>query len=58
MLVIVNPRAGGGRARARWARIRPDVERRIGPFDEFAGDTIDAVRARVAAAHAGEEVRT
>ena len=47
MLVIVNPTAAGGRAKERWTSIRPEVERRIGPFEECIAPDIFTVRSRV-----------
>jgi diacylglycerol kinase family enzyme len=44
MLVIVNPTAAAGRAQARWTSIRPEVERRIGPFEECAASDLVTVR--------------
>lgn len=48
MLVIVNPRADGGRAAARWQRIRPRVAELIGPFDECVALDLGFVRRTIA----------
>lgn len=55
MLVIVNPSADGGRAWARWDRIRSAVMTRIGPFDEYFAPDVAAVRSRMHAALARDE---
>jgi diacylglycerol kinase (ATP) len=44
MLVIVNTQADGGRAGAKWHRIKPQVTRLIGPFTECHGPDRAAVR--------------
>jgi diacylglycerol kinase family enzyme len=50
MLVIVNPTADGGRAAARWQRIRSRVKELVGPFDECVAPDRDTVRRCIAAA--------
>jgi diacylglycerol kinase family enzyme len=43
MLAVVNRTAGGGRALARWRRVAPQLERRLGPFTTvFPRDADDA----------------
>ena len=44
MLVIVNSRADGGRAAARWERIRPLMLARLGPFQECVAPDRERVR--------------
>lgn len=48
IVVIVNPRSGGGRTAARWPRIRERIEQRLGKvsirFTEHAGHAIELTR--------------
>ncbi len=48
MLVIVNCRADGGRAAARWERIRPLMLARLGPFQECVAPDRERVRLSIA----------
>ncbi len=50
MIVLLNPRAGGGRARERWQRIQAGVRQRLGPFTLVVAETPETLTARVAAA--------
>ncbi len=50
MLVIVNPHAGRGRARAHWNRVRPELWQRIGPFEECMVPGVHTVRFRIRSA--------
>ncbi len=57
MLIIVNPRADGGRAARAWQRIRALVIARVGSFDECIAPDRDAVRRCIGAALDGGERR-
>jgi diacylglycerol kinase family enzyme len=57
MLVIVNPNADGGRAAARWQRIRPRVVGLVGRFDECVAPNHEGLRRCIAAALARGERR-
>lgn len=48
MFVILNPKAGGGTARAKWQKIEPQVRDIIGPFTLAVTDDPRAVPALVA----------
>ncbi|MDH3498064.1 MAG: diacylglycerol kinase family protein [Gemmatimonadota bacterium] len=55
MLVLLNPTAGGGKARRRWERVAAEVARRAGPFTLIATHSDDGARQAVAAALAAGE---
>jgi diacylglycerol kinase family enzyme len=55
MIVILNPKSGGGAAMARWKRIESRVRELVGPFTLFIAEDTAAAEARVATAlRAGE----
>jgi len=57
VIVFLNPRASYGRAAAKWKRVRPELERRVGRFEVVEIGAPDAVSAAVSAAAArGERV--
>jgi diacylglycerol kinase family enzyme len=57
MLVIVNPNADSGRARAKWERIRSRVAELVGPFNECIAADPAAVRHCIANALERDEHR-
>jgi diacylglycerol kinase family enzyme len=48
MIVILNPNAGGGSARAKWDRVEPRLREHLGPFELVVAANAAAVRLVVA----------
>ncbi len=56
MLVIVNPKANGGRAQTHWERVRPALAKECGSFQECVTLDVRAVRNAIQSAlNGGEE---